>query len=434
MRIDKLELVNFRCFERWERDFSPGMNVLIGRNGSGKTAVLEALANVVRPFLRAVGHEVPYFPHSDVRVVPFSKGRELTLEPQNPMSVRGQGALSEHAWKASWTFQLVVHGPGKGPSGGGDDDLGVPAQDLAEAVRKGEDVSLPLIAFFGTDRLWRPASNFEPTEALGPGSRLRGYSDCLRPASGFQQLAGWFKRMAWIKAQDGEAPPMYDAVRAAVANCLEGWDEVLYHPKLDSIIARTSDGSRALPFHMLSDGVRNMIGMVGEIAYRAALLNPHLGADAAKKTPGVVLVDELDLHLHPSWQRRVVGDLRRTFPEMQFFGTTRSPIIVQSLLPGELIDLGGGQPSDHEHRSVEDILENEMDLSDVQRSKRWQDMKKAAEEYYRVLQEASGSGPEVKARLKQRLDELSGPFSQNPAHVAFLEMEREAVGLGRSGA
>lgn len=226
---------------------------------------------------------------------------------------------------------------------------------------------------------------------------------------------------------------MYDGVRAAIAQCLEGWDEVLYDPRLDSILARTSDGSRALPFHMLSDGVRNMIGMVGEIAYRAALLNPHLGADAAKKTPGIVLIDEVDQHLHPSWQRRIIDDLRRTFPEVQFFCTTHSPLIVQSVSPEEMILLDDGQPAETEHRSVEEVLEWEMGVPGVERSKRWRDMKKAAEEYYRVLRQANGASPEEKTRLKDRLDELSKPFGDNPAYVALLNVKREAAGLGDHG-
>ncbi len=433
MRIDRLELVNFRCFERWEHAFGPQLNVLIGKNGTGKTAVLDALALAVEPFLEATGAGFPYFPNDDVRMVRFSKGGDYTLEPQNPMRVVCRGALSGHAWTTDWTFQAAVKGSGKGPSGGVRQDLSPLTQRLAAAVRSGEDVTLPLIAYFGTDRLWRPARNSESTEVLGPGSRLRGYLDCLRPASSFQQLAGWFKRMEWIKIQDGAALPMYDGVRAAIAQCLEGWDEVLYDPRLDSILARTSDGSRALPFHMLSDGVRNMIGMVGEIAYRAALLNPHLGADAAKKTPGIVLIDEVDQHLHPSWQRRIIDDLRRTFPEVQFFCTTHSPLIVQSVSPEEMILLDDGQPAETEHRSVEEVLEWEMGVPGVERSKRWRDMKKAAEEYYRVLRQANGASPEEKTRLKDRLDELSKPFGDNPAYVALLNVKREAAGLGDHG-
>lgn len=68
-------------------------------------------------------------------------------------------------------------------------------------------------------------------------------------------------------------------------------------------------------FAMLSEGYRNMVAMVADIAWRAAVLNSRHGPEAHLHTEGVVLIDELDLHLHPAWQRRIVADLRRTFSE-----------------------------------------------------------------------------------------------------------------------
>jgi predicted ATP-binding protein involved in virulence len=84
------------------------------------------------------------------------------------------------------------------------------------------------------------------------------------------------------------------------------------------------------PFHLLSDGFRITIGLVADLAWRAVRLNPHLGADAPRLAQGVVVIDELDLHLHPTWQRRILGDLRNTFPGVQFVVTTHSPQILAS--------------------------------------------------------------------------------------------------------
>ena len=72
---------------------------------------------------------------------------------------------------------------------------------------------------------------------------------------------------------------------------------------------------------MMSDGYRNMIGMIADIAYRCIKLNPHLGVDALKETNGLVLIDELDLHLHPSWQKAIVHELTTSFPKIQFVAT-----------------------------------------------------------------------------------------------------------------
>jgi predicted ATP-binding protein involved in virulence len=100
--------------------------------------------------------------------------------------------------------------------------------------------------------------------------------------------------------------------------------------------------------------------MAADIAIRCATLNPQLGENAARETPGVVLIDEVDLHLHPRWQRRVVDDLLRSFPKIQFFGTTHSPFIIQSLRPIEgvlLLNLDNPQAGDFTNKSVEDITE-----------------------------------------------------------------------------
>jgi predicted ATP-binding protein involved in virulence len=81
-----------------------------------------------------------------------------------------------------------------------------------------------------------------------------------------------------------------------------------------------------------------------DIARRAAILNPHLGGDASSKTKGVILIDELDLHLHPKWQRRIIEDLRRVFPNVQFICTTHSPFLIQSLRSSEELIMLDGEP------------------------------------------------------------------------------------------
>ena len=94
-------------------------------------------------------------------------------------------------------------------------------------------------------------------------------------------------------------------------------------------------------FSNLSDGQRVMLTLIGDLTRRALTLNPHLEKDVLKQTPGVVSIDELDLHLHPRWQRRVIHDLKRTFPMVQFIATTHSPQLVGEALPHEIRILEG---------------------------------------------------------------------------------------------
>ena len=243
---------------------------------------------------------------------------------------------------------------------------------------------------------------------------------------------GWLKTQEATALQEKTADNVLIAVKRAIANCMENWGEVFYRFKENDLIATSADGSRVLPFRMLSDGERNMLAMVADIARRAAILNPHLEERVLAETPGIVLIDELDLHLHPRWQRRVVDNLRETFPKFQFIATTHSPFIIQALRPGELIDLNEREPAEYENQPIEDIAENVLGVEVPQRSKRYQEMMEVAEEYYRLLQQAPDASSAEKERLKKRLDELSAPFSDNVAYHAFLEMEREAAGLGEN--
>jgi predicted ATP-binding protein involved in virulence len=309
-------------------------------------------------------------------------------------------------------------------------------QDKVRIQKKDRDkIILPVISYYGTNRLW---SVNKDDKTRPPSSQIEGYKNWLA-SSNINILTRWFKTLEWAILQyERDTDPHYislvssvrrtmSTVKEAVMSCMEDWKDVKYDVLLDELIATSKDG-RTLPFRMLSDGVRNMIGMIADIAYRCITLNPLLSTEAARLTPGIVLIDEIDLHLHPNWQRRVVDDLKRTFPKIQFFATTHSPFIIQSLHPNELIDLDN-RDGEYYNKSIEDITEDVMGVDLPQQSERWKSMMQAAEEYYQVLEKADNASEEDVDRLKRRLDELSMPFSDDPAYHAFLKMERLARGL-----
>ena len=151
------------------------------------------------------------------------------------------------------------------------------------------------------------------------------------------------------------------------------WQNMAYSfaaEDLTGIFVTPNGEKEKLQFRQLSDGYRNIIGMVADIAYRCIKLNPHLGENAVKETPGIVLIDELDLHLHPNWQRRIVEDLKNTFPGIQFVATTHSPFIIQSLKEDELRNLDRKIVSQKDpkdipiNKIISDIMEVESIKSD----------------------------------------------------------------------
>jgi len=186
----------------------------------------------------------------------------------------------------------------------------------------------------------------------------------------------------------------------------------------------------------LSSGERSLLAMVTDIARQLTRTSPKLN-DPLTDGKGVVLIDELELHLHPTLQRNVVEYLVTTFPEVQFITTTNSPFIIQSLKEGQLINL---QPDENNplyaDRSIEDFAENIIGIPMPQKSERYQKMMRAAENYYRLLREAekwyspvrwrgNSALEKRKQELKRELDELLVPFSDNPAYMALLAFERE---------
>lgn len=200
--------------------------------------------------------------------------------------------------------------------------------------------TLPLIAYHGTGRLWRQRRTWGATRSKRARSRLDGYASCLEAASDEKSFVDWLKAMEWTEFQEGHPPLGLLAVRKTIRELVPGCADLRYRSKEGEIVATFKDGRR-LPTRLLSDGFRTILGLTADLAWRCATLNPHLGERAALETPGVVLVDEIDLHLHPNWQRRILDDLRQSFPRVQFVLTTHSPFIVQSLRAGEVIPLSG---------------------------------------------------------------------------------------------
>jgi predicted ATP-binding protein involved in virulence len=305
------------------------------------------------------------------------------------------------------------------------------ARTFTDDVRAGRELVLPLLAAYRVD----PPAKAPKSAAvldMALGSRLDGYVGCLDGVVDTASLSRWFAQRQGAELQERNgAPADLAAVRRALADALPLCRHVRF--SFQHVQLFVGDGGGALmPFHQLSDGYRRMFALVADLARRAAVLNPQLGADAVSQTPGVVLIDELDLHLHPRWQREVVGALKRAFPCLQFIATTHSPFIIQSLRPGELVRLEGEPAYPYADESVEDILEDVMGIALPQRSRRLERLRELTAEYQRLL--AAGETVEAgrAAKVQDELDDLMARFASDDASAAlyaFLERKRLAAGL-----
>jgi predicted ATP-binding protein involved in virulence len=163
-----------------------------------------------------------------------------------------------------------------------------------------------------------------------------------------------------------------------------------------------------------------MLALVADIAFKAALLNPHLGERVLEETPGVVFIDELDLHIHPSWQRRLVTDLKKVFPSLQFFATTHSPQIVGETPPEQIIllhrDGTWSRPRQTIGLSSNQVLEHIMGAEAVNRG--------MAHQFDAIL-ELVEKGDFALAR--ERITQLRGPENFNFPELTEAENYMSSV-------
>jgi len=448
MKICELRLQNFRKFDDavFRFNVDSGVTVLIGDNATGKTALLEALSIMMGSYLLDFKAGVNRgISRDQVRLKQVKLGDTVSLEPQWAEGVRltATGLLEALTGEQSpVTWSRALHSEkGRTTRVEASEIAGI-GREARHRVDKGEEVLLPVFGYYGTGRLWHLKQEVKLTK---PESRVAGYRDCLDPASSHKLFLKWFAQLEQASFQKGEKYGVLEAVRQAVRTCIPDCKQLYFDIELQQLMIQLDEG-QLFSFDNLSDGYRNMLAIVADIAHRAGRLNPQLTDRAALQTPGIVLIDEVDLHLHPKWQRGVMSDLRTAFPHVQFIVTTHSPFIIQSLKPGEVIDLNCDLPADTESeqaspgpknlfndRSIEDIVEDVMGVKLPSRSRRFQKMYEVATEYYQLLDKVEGASEQEKASLRQQLDDLSAPYSEDVAYHAFLEMKRIKSGLGESG-
>ena len=287
------------------------------------------------------------------------------------------------------------------------------------------DDAAPLAVYYTTDRAGYRLPTKLPTEV--PRGQAAAYSGALLNRTvNFRDFMVRYRSIVTVDRTERGSNPNYFGDRAvaaishALTTFLGGFGNLRVQDEPLRLLV-DKDGV-ALDLSQLSDGERSFLAMICDLGRRLALANPLL--DNPLRGAGVVLIDELELHFHPKWQREVREKLRRIFPNIQFIATTHSPFVIQALRPGELINLDPDKFREYADNSIEDITENVMGVELPQKSARYRKMIHAAETYFRLLRTPGKTAAEI-AAAEQHLDELSLPFSDDPAFQALLKLERE---------
>jgi len=356
MRIDRLNIVNFKKFEVQDFDFHPHFTLLVGDNGSGKTSVLDALAValgiwLVRPPDSEVWNSGRNLLRNEIRLVPSREGDRIQFREDVPAIITARGNIAGQegiVWaRSNWGSQRTRNLEAQR------------ALEIVESVyqrdRLGEKLICPVLAYYGAGRAWLPSNkrSKEKAKSNGPARRWAAFYDCFNERIRFAELHTWFLGELIAGAnRGGRMRPGFEVVKRAILRCVPDASNVWYNSDLKQIVL--SIGGITQPFDNLSAGQRMMLALVADLAIKAVTQNAflvppdELGPEnefprVLQETPGVVLIDELDVHLHPKWQRHVATDLKKTFPGIQFVCTSHSPQVIGELRPEEVRLLDGGQ-------------------------------------------------------------------------------------------
>ena len=418
MKIETIDIQNFKGYESFKVAFDPQLNVIVGNNGVGKTAILEALSVAIGSYFLGIRNaSTRSIRNNEIHISSNEYSEELLL----PVVISAKGKV--HNIEAEWTREL--NGLKNKTTSGKAGTIKKIAQNIDKLVRSGETIELPLIAYYSTGRLFDEIRN-KKTDSTGKtvASRFRAYNRCLDSKSTFKTFQNWYKNKELSSIQKGNIDSILQAVKNAITSNIPECSGIYYEFDEDRINGMKIEFSNGevLPFDVLSDGTRNYIAIIADLAYKCIVLNPHLQSHAISQTNGVVLIDELDLHLHPEWQKKILHSLINTFPSLQFIVTTHSPFLIQETGHNQLIKLEEGENlkiASGNNLSIEDIAEEIQDVDNPQWSKQRELMFEKARIYYN----AKKSGADT-FEMKHQLDEAMKPFSRDTVLYALLEQEK----------
>jgi predicted ATP-binding protein involved in virulence len=359
MKITRLSLDNVRAFEEAEFAFNPSFNLIIGINGAGKSTALDAIRFCGSHLLSAI-QKMPFKPFGfgvdDIHGnAPFAEAAlYLSFGDDSEAFVRLREWREQVAVETAENVErlrreiLATARPR--------DRLRNQLRELVETVspadsvyfypsrndlkaRAGTEPSVPLMIHYSTAR---SIMNEQAERKSAAGTSQLAYVNALQSnALSLRQFADWIRAQIELAPERPASRHLVEGIRMALERFLPGYSNLRPSTENSSRVEIDIKGT-TLDVRLLSDGERSVLALILDISKRLAQANPQLD-DPLASGEAVILVDEIDLHLHPQWQRKIVGNLERTFPNCQFIATTHSPQIIGEVPHGQIQMIKDGQ-------------------------------------------------------------------------------------------
>lgn len=361
MRIHSLEVDNFRSFNKEIINFNDSNGnakqfiVLIGDNGVGKTAILEAITKCFVPVIRTISNEAVKkcdLTNNDIKYNCGWTSIKTKIEIDNKQYY----LLNRRRVSSSISIN---------------DNMDTKEQKVysleakSTFLKRREEGKLPLILYYGINRVFNEIPKRGHIREYKIDDALK---NCFDNSNNFRDFYEWYKTEEDIELRELRENKEYNniqlnCVRNAISSMIKGYSNLKINLNPSRMVI-TNSKNEELRIEQLSGGYKAILSVVSDIAKRLALANPH--SINPLNEQAVILIDEIDLHLHPKWQKTIVADLKRTFPNCQFIVSTHSPFIVQSLKQEELINIECNETQEEsgsfEGWSIEEIQEYKMNV------------------------------------------------------------------------
>lgn len=350
MRIQSLRLENFRGFRELEIDFPKDNNVavFIGVNGAGKSSVLDAIGFCLANFVLHLTGETT---RKSERL-----RRSGFLISDNDINTKSDTAgifLNSSYLDEKWNWEVTKV---RGRSARERDALSNAAQRINHSLKQNFDLNLPILVYYYTHRLSTNNSSKSSKQKSYRFNQFAAFHNSFeRSLATFESFLQWFRQQEDLENQiiAREDPthkdPKLEVIRKAISSFFNALnsstlfddlrvvrtskeDEFSFSPSVVSTL-EIRKGDDRLSVEQLSDGERSLLLIVADIARRLAIANPSFEnpIQVLGEGKGIVLIDEIDAHLHPQWQRTVIPALHKTFKSCQFIVTTHSPQVLSNV-------------------------------------------------------------------------------------------------------